>query len=81
MQEINALYEATYQKSFARAETEDYQKAIQQRDRAMLGIYYGCGLRKSEGIGLTVNDILTERKLIFIRKGKGCKERYVPVTG
>lgn len=81
LQEINALYEATYmQKWFARAETKEYQKAIQQRDRAMLGVYYGCGLRKSEGTSLTVSDILTERKLIFVRKGKGCKERYVPVT-
>ena len=81
LQEINALYEATYlQKWFTRAETKEYQKAIQQRDRAMLGVYYGCGLRKSEGTSLTVSDILTERKLVFVRKGKGCKERYVPVT-
>jgi len=81
LQEINALYEITYmQKWFARAETWEYQKAIQQRDRAMLGIYYGCGLRKSEGTSLIVSDILIERKLIFVRKGKGCKERYVPVT-
>ena len=47
----------------------------------MLCIYYGCGLRKSEGTNLKTSDILTERKLIFVRKGKGCKERYVPVTG
>jgi site-specific recombinase XerD len=81
LQEINALYETTYmQKWFATAETKEYQKAIQQRDRAMLGVYYGCGLRKSEGTNLTVSDILTDRKLIFVRKGKGCKERYVPVT-
>jgi len=81
LQEINSLYEATYmQKWFARAETKEYQRAIQQRDRAMLGIYYGCGLRKSEGTSLTVSDILTERKLVFVRKGKGSKERYVPVT-
>jgi len=81
LQEINALYEATYmQKWFARAETKEYQRAIQQRDRAMLGVYYGCGLRKSEGTNLTISDILTERKLIFVRKGKGSKERYVPVT-
>lgn len=81
VQEINALYEATYmQKWFARSETKEYQRAIQQRDRAMLGVYYGCGLRKSEGTNLMVSDILTERKLIFVRKGKGCKERYVPIT-
>lgn len=80
-EDISSLYEATYiKKWFARAETWEYQGAIQQRDRAMLGIYYGCGLRKSEGINLITGDILTERKLIFVRKGKGSKERYVPVT-
>ena len=81
LQDISSLYEATYiKKWFSRAETWEYQGAIQQRDRAMLGIYYGCGLRKSEGTNLTVSDILTGRKLVFVRKGKGCKERYVPVT-
>ena len=80
-EDISSLYEATYVKKwFARAETKEYQEAIQQRDRAMLGIYYGCGLRKSEGINLITGDILMERKLIFVRKGKGSKERYVPVT-
>ena len=81
LKEVNALYEATYlEKWFARPETKEYQRAIGQRDRAMLGIYYGCGLRKSEGISLTVSDILPERKLVFVRKGKGSKERYIPVT-
>jgi len=81
LQEINTLYEATYQQSyFTTPGAKALQKAVSQRDRAMLGIYYGCGLRKSEGTGLNVTDILTERKLIFVRKGKGCKERYVPIT-
>ena len=80
-EDISSLYEATNIKNwFVRAETWKYQTAIQQRDRAMLGIYYGCGLRKSEGTNLITGDILTERKLIFVRKGKGSKERYVPVT-
>ena len=40
LQEISSIYEATYmQKWFARAETKEYQRAIQQRDRAMLGIF------------------------------------------
>ena len=81
LQEINLLYEATYlQSHFSKPETKALQKAVSQRDRAMLCIYYGCGLRKSEGINLVVNDILSERKLIHIRKGKGSKERYVPIT-
>ena len=79
--EINQLYETTHQTHhFANAETKAKQEAISQRDRAMLSIYYGCGLRKSEGTSLTISDILTERKLIHVRKGKGSKERYVPVT-
>ena len=82
LEEINQLYETTYQKHhFANAETKAKQEAVSQRDRAMLCIYYGCGLRKSEGTNLKTSDILTERKLIHVRKGKGSKERYVPVTG
>jgi integrase/recombinase XerD len=81
MKEINQLYEATYQKyHFSKAEVKARQEAVWQRDRAMLSIYYGCGLRKSEGVNLNTEDILTERKLIHVRKGKGSKERYVPIT-
>lgn len=50
------------------------------RDRAILGIYYGCGLRRSEGLSLNVSDILLKEKRIHVRKGKGYKERYVPMT-
>jgi len=86
LKEINLLYETTFtppenaprQRNSLKIEAK--QKAVSQRDRAMLSIYYGCGLRKSEGAILNINDILTERKLIFVRKGKGSKERYVPVT-
>ena len=79
--DIMALYDATYyQGHFARPETQSLQWAICQRDRAMLGIYYGCGLRKSEGTALDVSDILTQRGLVHIRKGKGSKERYVPTS-
>lgn len=81
LKEINQLYETTYQTHhFANAETQAKQEAVSQRDRAMLSIYYGCGLRKSEGTNLVVNDVLSERKLIHVRKGKGNKERYVPTT-
>lgn len=48
------------------------------RDRALLNIYYGCGLRSNEGVHLNVNDILLDKRLVYVRKGKGYKERYVP---
>jgi len=50
-------------------------------DRAMLSIYYGCGLRSNEGINLDVSDVLLDKGLLYVRKGKGYKERYVPFTG
>src|SRR3989339_622885 len=49
------------------------------RDRAMLGIYYGCGLRRSEGLELDITDIDLIRSLVHVRKGKGSKERFVPI--
>ena len=50
------------------------------RDKAMLAIYYGCGLRKSEGLALETSDILFEKRLLYVRKTKNRNERYVPVT-
>ena len=50
------------------------------RDRAMLSVYYGCGLRRSEGINLEVKDILFERNLLHVRKTKNRWERYVPMV-
>jgi integrase/recombinase XerD len=50
------------------------------RDRAILSIYYGCGLRRSEGINLNLTDILLKEKRVYVRKGKNYKERYVPMT-
>ena len=50
------------------------------RDRALLAIYYGCGLRRNEGVNLLVNDVLLEKEIIHVRKGKNYKERFVPLT-
>ncbi|MFC2138590.1 tyrosine-type recombinase/integrase [Bacteroidota bacterium] len=50
------------------------------RDRAMLNIYYGCGLRSKEGISLDLKDVMTDKNLVYVRKGKQYRERYVPFT-
>lgn len=50
------------------------------RDRAALALFYGCGLRRSEGLGLDVGDVLLEKGLVYVRKGKNYKERYVPMS-
>ncbi len=48
------------------------------RDRAMLELAYGAGLRVSEWIGLGTRDVLMEDKLVRVF-GKGSKERLVPI--
>jgi integrase/recombinase XerD len=48
------------------------------RDRAMLELAYGAGLRVSEWITLGVRDVLLEDKLVRVF-GKGSKERLVPI--
>jgi integrase/recombinase XerD len=48
------------------------------RDRAMLELGYGAGLRVSEWIGIGVRDVLLEDKLVRVF-GKGSKERLVPI--
>ena len=50
------------------------------RDKAMLAIYYGCGLRLNEGASLELRDIDSTRKVLHVRKGKHYKERFVPVA-
>jgi integrase/recombinase XerD len=47
--------------------------------RVCLSTIYACGLRVSEGIALQVADIDGERKAIHVRRGKGKKDRYVPL--
>lgn len=58
----------------------DTTTAVGIRDRAMLSIYYGCGLRRSEGVGLDIGDLLLRKKLLYVRKGKNYRERYVPIN-
>jgi integrase/recombinase XerC len=48
-----------------------------ERDRLMLELLYGCGIRNSELIGINLDDIRMSNEAILIR-GKGKKERYVP---
>lgn len=50
------------------------------RDKAVLEVLYGCGLRASELVGLDFSCILAENELLRVR-GKGGKERFVPYLG
>ena len=48
------------------------------RDKAILELLYGCGVRNSELTGLDLKDIYWAQDVILVR-GKGKKQRYVPL--
>lgn len=56
------------------------QASFPERDRLMLELLYGCGIRNSELVGINLDDIRLSAEAILIR-GKGKKERYVPFGG
>jgi len=50
------------------------------KHHAMLSLIYSCGLRRSELINLTPNDVDSRRGLLLIRNAKGKKDRVVPLS-
>lgn len=67
-QEVQQLYEAIP------------ETILGVRDKAMLAVYYGCGLRLNEGASLELHDIDNTKKVLHVRKGKHYKERFVPIA-
>lgn len=50
------------------------------REKAIIGLFYGCGLRRSEGVALGVKDISFNSSLLYVREGKGNKRRVIPLN-
>ena len=57
----------------------DLSKPEGERNRAMLELLYGCGLRVSELVTLKISDLFFEEGFIKIT-GKGNKQRFVPIS-
>lgn len=50
------------------------------RDKAILALFYGCGLRRMEAVRLNTADIHYHQQILYVRKGKGNKRRAIPMT-
>ena len=67
--EIELLYQAA-----------DYHAVLRYRDKLMLDLYYGCGLRRSEGTALLVRDVDLRRHQLLVRNSKNGRGRMLPFT-
>ena len=50
------------------------------KHKAILSLIYSSGIRIGEALNLTINDLDSDRMLISIRRGKGEKDRMVPMA-
>jgi site-specific recombinase XerD len=66
---IEVVYNYPYEQSFLR-----------YRNHAIFSMFVFAGLRKNELLHLTLSDVDTENLTIFIRQGKGRKDRIVPIS-
>lgn len=48
-------------------------------NHAFLATVYACGLRLEEALNLEVSDIDSDRMMIHVHRGKGAKDRFVPL--
>jgi integrase/recombinase XerD len=55
------------------------ERTINNKHRTMLSLTYACGLRSGEVLSLKPKDIDSERNIMYVRQGKGKKDRVVPI--
>jgi len=68
----------TVDQAFQLLATPQGESPLTLRDRAILELFYGSGIRVGELTGLAVEDVDLDQRLVKIR-GKGNKERIVPM--
>ena len=58
-----------------------FEAAENLLEKSLLHLFYSCGLRRNEAVQLVITDIDFKKKLLYVREGKGCKRRVIPITG
>jgi integrase/recombinase XerD len=58
-----------------------YWGAVGPRDRAILEVLYGTGIRVGECVRLDLQDVALREGRLLVRNGKGKKDRVVPLVG
>ncbi len=55
------------------------ETALASRNSALVELVYSAGLRSAEAVGLDLGDVDFEQELVHVRRGKGGKDRVVPL--
>jgi integrase/recombinase XerC len=76
MEEVNGLLNSV---SPSAKRAEGHEVAVwPERDRMILELLYGCGIRNSELVGIDMGDVQWSNDAVLVR-GKGRKQRFVPL--
>jgi len=70
-EEVNALLAAT---------DKSFYTDLAFRDRAVLSVFVYTGIRRGELLELRLDDVDLKQRLLTVRKGKGKKERVIPIV-
>lgn len=71
-EEIKELFQAT--------QYSHQDDKLRHRDKTILVLLYSCGLRRNEVVHIKIKDVLFDKELIYVQKGKNYKERLVPIN-
>jgi len=56
------------------------QSFVRYRNHALFAVFLYAGLRKSEALNLKLADVDLENRTLFVRQGKGNKDRIIPMS-
>jgi integrase len=71
----HSLDESEYDRALARACLSRFHEPC----RLIAELFYGCGLRLHEGLSLRIQDLDQDNRSLIVRRGKGNKDRVVPL--
>ena len=79
-QEVKTLYNSI-SKTYAYPKlTFEQRQAKQYELKLIFALFYGCGLRLSEGCRLRIQDVDFDKKTVFVEQGKNYKDRIIPMS-
>lgn len=83
--QINISYPKNYENDFVReiltqSEIKQIYEISELKEKVILNLAYGCGLRVAELVAVNKEDIYLKENLLIVPKGKNSKRRIIPIT-